>query len=212
MDIKRIRMNCIPRVLLFLFVSFASLRGGEPPAAPAGVTTSKGMKPFAWPKELVRLEFGNKTRYRNTEFYLRAYLDDGIARIQVTQGDKVISDVPLFDCGQFAILDVDSPLPVLQMWGERYDELVGRHLLVPVRNQERLNYQLCYTEFYTPEKQHALSSEPQQIQLRKNAKKNEVYFLGHLTATEPKEAAKSLKEAMEFKWDAGTNQVHQPTR
>lgn len=212
MDIKRIRMNCIPRVLLFLLVSFASLRGGEPPGAPEGVTTSKGMKPFAWPKELMRLEFGNKTRYRNTEFYLRAYLDDGVARIQVTQGEKVISDPPLFDCGQFAILDVDSPLPVLQAWGERQDDLVARHLLVPVRGEERLKYRICYTEIYTPEKQRALTSEPQQIQLRKSSKKREVYFLGHYTPTEPKEAARSLKEAMEFKWDAGTNQVHQPSR
>ena len=104
---------------------------------------------------------------------------------------------------------------MLQMWGERYDELVGRHLLVPVRNQERLNYELCYTEFYTPDKKRALSKEPQQVQLRKNAKKKDVYFLGHFTRTEPEDAAKSLKEAMEFRWESGiqqTNQVQQPAR
>jgi hypothetical protein len=205
-------MRCISVLLTLLVVYCARLNGGEPTAAPEGVTTSVGMKPFAWPKELVRLEFGHKTRYRNTGYYLRPYLYDGMARLQLIQDEKVLSDLILFDCGQFAILDVDSPLPVLQAWGERFDNLAGRHLLIPVRNGERAQLRICYTEVYTPTKGDALSSEGQEIQLRPEGIKKEVYFLGHLSTTEPKEAEEGLKRAREFRWESSSDRTNQMQR
>lgn len=192
-------MKRIPLLLILAAVCSARLSGGEPNAAPEGVKTSVGMKPFAWPKELIRLEFGQTTRYRNTEFYLRPNLNDGLAFLQLIQGEKILSNLLLFDCGQFAVLDVNSPLPVVQAWGERSDNLAGRHLLVPVHNGARIQLRICYTEVYTPNKDDALASKPQQIQLRPSGTKKEVYFLGHLENTDPKAATDGLKRAMEFR-------------
>jgi hypothetical protein len=213
MNHRRIRhaiVRSLPVAILVLLLCGLDLRAGGGGEPFDGIKSEPGMKPFAWPKELAGLPFDKTTRYRNGEIQVRAFLDtDDSSRIELTQGDKVITKPVLFDSGQFAILAVDSPLPVFQAWGERYDGLLCRQLLVPERDGERLVYRLCYTEAYTTNRQSALSPEKHEVQLRAKDKKREAYFLGHLKLAEPKDAALALDEAREFRWPDGGSQTNQ---
>jgi hypothetical protein len=164
--------------------------------APDGVTTARGMKPYPWPKNLAALPLGQKVRYRNTEYYVMAFLEDKDASIHVMRNDDVVCKLSIGDGGQFGIFDVNAPMPVLEGWGERFDGLFCRWLLVPIRDGGRLQYELSYGEVYTSDRSRALSPEPHQVQLRPAAKTTTVYFLGYITTTTQENAAQRLKEAL----------------
>jgi len=168
-------------------------------AAPEGVFTESGTKPFSWPKLFAPLPPEEKIRYRDTECLLDAlseeHLGDKETFIHVTERGEQIGRIWLPGCGQFGILDVNSPLPILECWSERYDGLFCRSLLVPMRDGGRLHYGGCYTEVYTPEKNRALLPEAYEVRLSTKAKTKTVYFFGRLKTATTMDAEKRLREA-----------------
>ena len=184
-------------LLAIMFMGLTRLNSGEHGSGDA-VNTEPGMNPFTWPKRLVSLEFGKEVRYRKTEYRVLAFLKDGDAYLQVKQGEEIVSKLWLWDGGQFGILDVDTPMPMLEGWGERYDGLAARWLILPARNAGLIKYEFSYIEFYTPNKGEALASQAHEIQLRTNATKRAVYFLGHHTSFTQKQATERFKDALKL--------------
>ena len=164
-----------------------------------GVATGPGFKAFNWPERLNSVGLGETVRYLNTQYSVKAQLEDVLgdkeAFIYVMRGDQQISRLYLPDGGQFGILNADTPLPVLEGWGERADGLIGRWLIVPMQDGSKLRYGISYIEVYTPDQNEALSPEAHKVQLRRNAKVLTGYFLGHATTTAPEDAQKSLQDA-----------------
>lgn len=163
------------------------------------VATAPGMRPIAWPKRLVSLQWGKEVRYRDTEYHVLAFLENEDAWLQVKRGNEVVSKLWLWDGGQFGILDMPSPMPVLEGWGERFDELAARWLILPVRSGNATRYEFAYIEFYTPNKVDALALDGNEVQLRPNAKKRVVYFLGHHMQYSQQQAVQRLKEVLKLR-------------
>jgi hypothetical protein len=177
----------------------AQLHGDDQNSAPDGVLTKPGMKPFTWPECLTSLPFGKEVRYRNTDTFVavvsEGVLGDKETFIHVTRGQERIGRIWLPGAGQSGIIDVDTPMPVIESWSTRYDGLYCRSLLVPMRDGSRVHYGGCYTEVYTPNRNHALVPKAYEVQLQPNAKIMTVYFLGCLKPTTAANAEQGLKDA-----------------
>lgn len=184
----------------FRLPEFAQQQGDEKNGAPDGVLSESGMKPFSWPKRLTSLPLEERIRYRNTDCFVDALSEDILGDketfIHVKRGEELIGRIWLPDCGQFGILDMDTPLPVLDSWSERSDGLICRSLLVPTRDGGRLHYGGCYTEVYTSNKARALLPEAYEVRLRPKSETMTVYFLGRLKTTTTMDAEQGLREAL----------------
>ena len=178
--------------LLFCIALFA--QSGEPPI---GVDVQPNAKPFEWPKVLTALPFGERVRYRTSLFSLEAVLrKDGDAEVVVYRGDKEVARQFFGLPGQFSILDVDGPLPVIECWGDRFDSLATRWLQRVIDHPARgIEMTSDFIEIYTPDRTQTKHAVPHVVTRRPSHQPKTFYFYGFHQGFSPEKAKEALTKA-----------------
>ena len=187
-----------------LLVLCTYAEGQDPAPAPAsaaaavGTATAAAEAPWTWPKHLVELKFGEKTRYRETDYWVAPILGKGgEVELLIYRGLNVHKRF-LADGGcQFAILDVDTPMPTCEGWGGvPYDHAV-RWLMsafaMPYRGE--VGYGWIYLEVYTANPTEAKGEEVHRVSRRPGEAAREYRYFGWAEKYDPKDATKLLEAA-----------------
>lgn len=154
-------------------------------------------KPFEWPKVLTALPFGERIKYRAGPYSVEAVLQkDGDAAVVVYRGDKEVARGFEGLPGQFSILDVEGPLPVIECWGDRFDGLATRWLQRVVDHPTRgIEVTLDFIEIYTPDRNQTKHTVPHVVTRRPTHQPKTYYFLGFHEGSSPEKAALALTKA-----------------
>ena len=164
---------------------------------PLGVVVPRDAKPFQWPKVLTALPFGEIIRYRTTPYSLEAVLrKDGDAELVVYYDGKEMKRQFYGLPGQFSILDVDTPRPVIECWGDRFDGLATRFLECVLEHPTRgIELTTGFIEIYTPDRTQAKDSVPHHVRRRPSHSPKTFYFYGFHEGRSPEKAAEALNKA-----------------
>jgi hypothetical protein len=175
-------------------ICYAQAWGTEPPL---GVTLRPDAKPWDWPKPLVAVDFGKRVGYRSTPYEIEAVLrKDGDAELVVYRGGKEVARQFVGLPGQFSVLDVEGPLPVIECWGDRFDGLATRWLQRVVDHPTKgIEVRIDYIEIYTPDKTQAKHPQNHVITRRPHQKPKTFFFYGYHQGDEPEKASAAIIKA-----------------
>jgi hypothetical protein len=150
---------------------------------------------------MVELPFGEKVRYRETNFWVQVNLRaDGDSEVVIYEGEKEFTRMWTGLGGHFAILDTEASIPVLEAWGEDTADCGVRWMLCAFAGQNhKVNYGWGYMELYTPRKEEARGTEVQRVSRRPGKAETEYWFLDWHTNRTPELADEVLKKTQEIK-------------